>query len=230
MQNIEQRYEKRGKLRPCSLDQDDLVTLSHIVQETFSRPEIDRYFRVSTTLGNTRVFFRSMGDLLVQKDLPDKVSDLSFWIEGWGHQSRFDRNVLLDFSQYSVQLQVEGIDPVWVYDKYNSITKFLKGKTAWYWPVIWLEKFLVFSMTLILIISAVLSFRFNYPLQYFGKVALLGFWVFLLFFDTRRIWPYSYLRLKGSGSLFSKENVCTVGILIVMIAVIMEGVIISLFH
>jgi hypothetical protein len=56
MQNVEKRYERSGKARPCFLDQKDLVNLAHIIQETFSKPEIERYFRVSTTLGNTAQF------------------------------------------------------------------------------------------------------------------------------------------------------------------------------
>ena len=145
MHDVEERYDKKGKARPCFLDQDDLVNLARLIQEDFTRHEVERYFRVSTTQGNVRVFANTMGDFLVQKDLPDKVTDLSFWIEGWGHKTRFDKNVLLDFSRYSALVQVEGTDPVWVYDKYNKIMKFLESKTAWYWPVIMLGKIYPFQ-------------------------------------------------------------------------------------
>ena len=63
----------------------------------------------------------------------------------------------MDFSKYSIQLSVEGIDPVWVYDKYNKIVKFLKNKSAWYWPMISLEKLIIFSITIILISNIILS-------------------------------------------------------------------------
>ena len=68
------------------------------------------------------------------EELGDRMADLSFWIEGWDQKTRFDKNILLDFSKYSIQLNVEGTDPVWVYDTYNSITNYLKNKTAWYCP------------------------------------------------------------------------------------------------
>ena len=157
MDHLEKRYEKQGKARPCFLDQDDLVNLARIVQETFTRPEIERYFRVSTNLNGTRVFCNSMADFLVQQDLPDRVHDLTFWIEGWGQKTRFDKTILLDFSRYSVQVKVEGTDPVWVFDKYNRIMKFLRDKSAWYWPVISFEKPIIFSITILLISSMILE-------------------------------------------------------------------------
>ncbi len=225
MHGIEKRYERRGKARPCLLDQDDLVNLARIIQETFSRPEIDRYFRVSTTLNNTRVFTNSMGDFLVQKDLPDKAHDLSFWIEGWDQRTRFDKNVLLDFSRYSVQLQVEGTDPLWVYDKYHQIMKFLKDKTAWYWPVVMLEKFITFTMTLILLASLLICYQLGDPVHYLGKIVFLGLWGFLIFYDTRKIWPYSSLRLRGKESAFSKENVFMVAMLTMIVMVFLDGIV-----
>jgi hypothetical protein len=227
MQNIEQRYERNARIRPCRLDQDDLVTLAQIIQETFTRPEIERYFRVSTTLGNSRAFSKTMGDFLVQKNLPDKVTDLSFWIEGWGHRSRFDKNVLIDFSRYSAQLHVEGTDPVWVYDKFTQIMKFLKDKTAWYWPVIMLERFIIFSITIILMINLIISFKMHGPAHYIGKIGLLGVWGFLLFVDTRKIWPYSFLRLKGSESAFNKDNLFKMAMLAVLVGVLLESAIVS---
>jgi len=223
MDHIEKRYEKSGKARPCFLEQEDLVNLARIVQETFTRPEVDRYFRVSTTLGGTRVFCNSIGDFLVQKDLPDRVHDLSFWIEGWGQKTRFDKTVLLDFSRYSVQLKVEGTDPVWVYDKYNHLMKFLKRKSAWYWPLITFEKAIIFSITILLISSMILSYELGEPVYYLGKIAMLGIWSVSVFYDTRKIWPYSILRLKGTEPILSKENLFMVVTLIILVLIVLEG-------
>jgi len=228
MENVEKRYERSGKARPCFLDQEDLLNLAHAIQETFTKPEIDRYFRVSTTLGNTRVFSNSIGDLLVQKDLPDKTSELSFWIEGWGPRTRFDKNVLLDFSRYSVQLHVEGTDPVWVYDKYYKIMKFLKDKRAWYWPIIVAEKFIIFCMTMMLIASLIFSYRVRKSMTYVSDLALLGIWTFFVLSDTRKIWPYSLLKLKGAKTAFDKENLLMMGILAILILVLLEVILSSL--
>jgi hypothetical protein len=222
MQDVEKRYERSGKARPCALDREDLLNLAHLIQETFTKPEIDRYFRVSTSLGNTRVFSNSMDDFLVQKDLPAKISDLSFWIEGWDQRTRFDKNVLLDFSRYSVQLHVEGIDPVWVYDKYNSIMKFLRNKRAWYWPVIILEKLIIFCMTIILIASLIISYKLGKASNYISGLALLGIWSLLIFSDTRKIWPYSFLKLSGSKTALDKENILMAAIIIILILVLLD--------
>jgi len=229
MHNVEKRYQRSGKARPCFLDQKDLVDLTHVIQETFTKPEIDRYFRVSTTLGNTRVFSNSMDDFLVQKDLPEKITELSFWIEGWDQRTRFDKNVLLDFSRYSVQLHVEGTDPVWVYDKYNNIMKFLKDKRAWYWPVIILEKFIIFCMTIMLIAGLILSYKLGKVSNYVSNIALLGVWSLLIFSDTRKIWPYSFLKLKGTKSALDKENILMVAILAILILVLFDFIFGPLF-
>jgi len=45
---------------------------------------------------------------------------------GLGPKDPLDKNILLDFSKYSIQLSVEGTDPVWVYDTYNSINQLFK--------------------------------------------------------------------------------------------------------
>lgn len=222
MQNVEKRYERSGKARPCFLDQEDLLNLARIIQETFSKPEIDRYFRVSTTLGDTRVFSNSMGDFLGQKDLPEKITELSFWIEGWDQRTRFDKNVLLDFSRYSVQLHVEGTDPVWVYDKYNNIMKFLKDKRAWYWPIIMLERYIIFGMTIILIASLILSYKLRRATHYISDIALLSVWSLLIFSDTRKIWPYSLLKLKGVKAVLDKENILMVAILSILMLVLLH--------
>lgn len=222
MQNLEKRYERSGKAKPCFLDQEDLANLARLIQEGFTKPEIDRYFRVSTTLGNSRVFSTSMAEFLLQDSLPDKITDLSFWIEGWDQRTRFDKSVLLDFSRYSVQLHVEGTDPVWVYDKFNHIMKFLKDKRAWYWPVIMLEKFNIFCLTIILIASLVFSFQAKRTINYVSDIALLGIWSFLILVDTRKIWPYSLLKLKGEKSAFDKENLLMVGILVIIFLILLN--------
>ena len=228
--NIEKRYERKGKIKPCSLEREDLLTLARLIQETFSKAEIERYFRVSTTQGHTRVFSNSMEDFLNQKELPDQINDLSFWIEGWNQKSRFDKNVLLDFSRYSIQLSVEGTDPVWVYDKFNNIMKFLRKKTAWYWPIITLEKFIIFWMTMTLITSLIISYATGARSNYGGKIIMLAVWTFLLFYDTRKIWPYSILRLKGAKSYFGKENLLIAAIIVLLIIIILEDILVPIFR
>jgi hypothetical protein len=230
MGNLEKRYAKQGRVRPCFLDQDDLINLARIVQETFTRPEIDRYFRVSTTLNGSRVLCNTMADFLVLQDLPDRVHDLTFWIEGWGQKTRFDKTILLDFSRYSVQLKVEGTDPVWVFDKYNRLTKFLRDKSAWYWPVITFEKPIIFSVTILLIISMFLNFKLGEPVTYLGELGMLAIWAVSVFYDTRKIWPYAILRLKGAEPILSTETFSIAALLIILASVLLEGVAFPFFR
>jgi hypothetical protein len=230
MENIEKRYERRGSIRPCFLDKNDLQNLAAIIQETFTKPEIDRYFRVSSNLGNTRVFANSVEDFFNQKEFPDQITDLSFWIEGWEKKTRFDKVVLLDFSKYSIQLSVEGIDPVWVYDKYTKVIKFLKTKSAWYWPLIIMEKYIIFAITLLLISNFVISIRWGESAFYLDKIALLGLWGFLIFYDTREVWPYANIRVRGKKSIFNKENLILIVLLLLLVWAGIEGTVLPLFR
>jgi hypothetical protein len=224
-ESVEKRYEKQGRMKPCVLTRDDILALAAIIQRTFTKPEIDRYFRISTVLNSTRVFSNSVDHLLSLEELGDRVADLSFWIEGWDQKTRFDKNVLLDFSRYSIQLRVEGTDPVWVYDTYNSITNYLKNKVAWYSPIVITEKIIVFFITIILIGNIVIAIKKVGQLYYLDKLGLLILWMFLVFYDTRKIWPYSNIRLKENKFYLCKENVVMFVMILVFILAISGGTI-----
>lgn len=229
MANPEKRYEKHGSLKPCTLNKGDIGQLAEIIEETYTRPEKERYFRVSTTIGDTRVFFNSIEELVSQPDLPAKLSDLSFWIEGWDQHTRFDKNILLDLSKYSVQLNVEGTDPVWVYDKYARISKFLSDRTSWYWPVIILERYIIFFITILLVTNIVVAFSRRETWYYIDDLGLLGVWIFLVFYDTRKIWPYSDLRIKEPASKLNREIIFMAAMIIIVVAAIMSGTIFPFF-
>jgi hypothetical protein len=224
-ESLEKRYEKHGRLKPCVLNRNDILALAAIIQRTFTKPEIDRYFRISTVLNHTRVFSNSPEHLLSLEELGDRMADLSFWIEGWDQKTRFDKNILLDFSKYSIQLSVEGTDPVWVYDTYNNITNYLKDKKAWYSPIIVMEKFIVFSITLVLIANTSIAFKKGDPLYYLDKLGLLGLWMLLVFYDTKKIWPYSNIRITENVSCLSRENVFMSLMILVVILAIFGGTI-----
>jgi hypothetical protein len=224
-ESLEKRYEKHGRLKPCVLNRDDILALAAIVQRTFTKPEIDRYFRISTVLNHTRVFSNSAEHLLSLEELGDRMADLSFWIEGWDQKTRFDKNILLDFSKYSIQLSVEGTDPVWVYDTYNNISNYLKNKTAWYSPIITMEKILVFVITLVLIANIIIAVKIGDPLHYVDKLGLLGLWMFLVFYDTKKIWPYSNIRICAGSFYLSRENVFMAAMILVIILAIFGGTI-----
>lgn len=229
MENSEKRYEERGTPKPCRLSSEDLKALAQIIQETFTKPEIERYFRVSTNIGDTRVFSNSIEDFLQQKALPAQISEMTFWMEGWGEKTRADKNVLLDFSKYAIQLHVEGIDPVWVHDKYLGIARYLENKTIWYSPLITWERLTIFAITILLISNVIISLRVHEAFYYFDKAALLLLWIFLVFYDTRKIWPYSSIRLKDTETMFTRENLYACMIIMILVATIVGGTIFPFF-
>ena len=229
-ESLEKRYEQHGRLKPCVLNRDDILALAALVQRTFTKPEIDRYFRISTVLNHTRVFSNSAEHLLNREELGDRVDDLSFWMEGWDQKTRFDKNILLDFSKYSIQLSVEGTDPVWVYDTYSSITNYLKHKTAWYCPIIIMEKIILFLITLVLIVNIAIAFKKGDPIYYLDKLGLVGLWMFLVFYDTKKIWPYSNIRISAGSCCLSRENVFMSVMILVVILAIVGGTILPLLR
>jgi len=220
---LEKRYERSGKLKPCSLDARDLGELTGIIQETFSKAEIDRCFRISTSLGEARVFDYSLNELLARPGLGRQLSDMSFWIEGWDNEGRLDKNILVDFSRYAISFKVEGADPVWVYDRHKRLSKYLESKTAWYWPLIFLERFLIFFITILLVTNVVISFKVRETAFYLDKVALVGLWVFLVFYDTRKMLPYADIYLGSQRSILRKENLYAALILILLVVALAGG-------
>ncbi len=225
MQNIHPRYGKKGTLKPCRLNKDDLLVLTDIIQETFTKPEIERYFSISSTIGGVRVFAKSIDDLLDQKELPDRLTDLAFWIESLDNNGFLNKSILLDFSKFAVQLSVEGADSGWVNKKYSEITHYLKTKTAWYWPLIILERFIIFAITLILISSLVISLGLKERFYYIDEALLVGLWIFFVFFDTRNLWPFANIRLKDDFSPANKENLVAALIIFMLTVAIMGGTI-----
>ena len=225
MDNIEKRYEKKGTLDPCNLSKDDVLALTTLITESFSAAEVERFFRVSTNIDATRVFSNSIQNFLSQEYLPEKIHDLSFWIEGWSEKTRYDKAILLDFSRYSIQISVEGVDPVWVYDQFTKIVKFLKKKAAWYWPVITMERVIILGITIVLISNIIISLQ-----TIFDKIILFVLWVFLVFYDTRKIWPYSNIRLKEGKSFFDKENVTIILAVSMIIITLVTGTILPLLR
>ncbi len=230
MVNVEKRYEKQGSFKPCTLHRKDIAELSGIIEETYTGPEKERYFRVSTTLGNNRIFSSSIELLFNQRGLPPLINDLSFWIEGWDQQTRFDKNILLDFSRYAIQLSVEGTDPVWVYDKYGKISKYLSGKTSWYWPMILIEKYLIFLITFLLVINLFISFSRGEMLYYLDDLGLLLVWTFLVFSDTRKVWPYASLRIREPDSMVAEEDVIMASMILLLAVAIVSGTIFPLLR
>jgi hypothetical protein len=117
------------------------------------------------------------------------------------------------------------MDPVWVYDQYTKIVKFLKKKTAWYWPIIAMERVIIFGITIVLIINIIISLR-----TIFDKILLFGLWIFLVFYDTRKIWPYSNIRLKEGKSFFDKENVSVILVVLMIIITLLSGTVLPLWR
>ncbi len=229
-ESLEKRYEKHGRIKPCVLTRDDIFALAKIVQGTFTKPEVERYFRISTVLNDTRVFSNSVEHLLSLEELGDRLADLSFWIEGWDKKTRFDKTILLDFSKYSIQLSVEGTDPVWVYDTYNTITNYLKSMAAWYSPIIIMEKFIVFFITIALITNIIIAVKKGNSLYYLDKLGLLAVWIFLVFYDTRKIWPYSNIRLQEDKFYLTRENVVMLVMILMVILAISGGTVLPFFR
>ena len=51
---------------------------------------------------------------------------------------------------------------------------------------------------------------------------MLGVWIFLIFFDTRKIWPYCFVRLRSTQSVWTKENII-MGAVIALVIVVIFG-------
>jgi hypothetical protein len=149
-------------------------------------------------------------------------------MEGWDQTSRFDKTVLLDFSKSSIQLQVEGSDPVWVFDKFADLNRFLEKKTSWFWPIIQLEKLLLFVITLILICNVIISIQMRRPLYQMDNLSLLAIWIVFVSFDVRDIWPYSLIWTRKVNTAITRENLFMLLMVVAVLLSVVQGSVLPL--
>ena len=83
-----------------------------------------------------------------------------------------------------------------------------------------MEKIRGFFITLILIANIIITVKKGDPFYYIDKLGLLALWMCLVFYDTRKIWPYSNIRLKEDKVYLSRENV----VMLVMVIVVMVAI------
>jgi hypothetical protein len=84
---------------------------------------------------------------------------------------------------------------------------------------------MVFFITIILIANIIIAVTKGDPFFYLDKLVLVVLWMFLVFYDTRKIWPYSNIRLKNDKIYLCRENVAMVAMILVLILVISGGTI-----
>ena len=83
-----------------------------------------------------------------------------------------------------------------------------------------MEKVIVFFLTIVLVANIIIAVKKGDPSYYLDKLGLLVLWMFLVFYDTRKIWPYSNIRLKEDKTYLTRENVSMlVMILVVSLAI-----------
>ena len=88
----------------------------------------------------------------------------------------------------------------------------------------------MFFITLILIANIIITVKKGDPFYYIDKLALLSLWMCLVFYDTRKIWPYSNIRLKEDKVYLSRENVVMFVMVLVVIVAIAGGTIRPFLH
>jgi hypothetical protein len=84
---------------------------------------------------------------------------------------------------------------------------------------------MVFFITIILIVNIMIAVKTGDQFYYIDKFGLMVLWMWLVFYDTRKIWPYSNIWLKKDKVLLSKENVVMLVMILVVILAIAEGTI-----
>ncbi|MDO9071017.1 MAG: hypothetical protein Q7V36_05805, partial [Deltaproteobacteria bacterium] len=80
-------------------------------------------------------------------------------------------------------------------------------------------------ITIILIANIIIAVKKGDPSYYLDKFGLVVLWIFLVFYDTRKIWPYSNIRLKEDKIYLTRENVSMLVMILVVILAIFGGTI-----
>ena len=104
----------------------------------------------------------------------------------------------------------------------------MNNKTIWYWPIILIEKIIIFFVTIALISNIIVAVKKGDPAYYADKLGLVAVWMFLVFYDTRKIWPYANIRLTREGFFPARENIVMLAMILVVILAVTGGTIIPL--
>jgi hypothetical protein len=86
-----------------------------------------------------------------------------------------------------------------------------------------MEKIILFFITIILVANIIIAVKKGDPSYYLDKLGLLVLWIFLVFYDTRKIWPYANIRLKEDRIYLTRENISMLGMILVVILAILGG-------
>ena len=74
-----------------------------------------------------------------------------------------------------------------------------------------------------LIVNIIIVVKKGDPSYYLDKLGLVVLWIFLVFYDTRKIWPYSNIRLKEDRIYLTRENISMLGMILLVIVAILGG-------
>jgi hypothetical protein len=88
-----------------------------------------------------------------------------------------------------------------------------------------MEKVIIFFITIVLIANIIIAFEKGASSYYLDKLGLVVLWIFLVFYDTRKIWPYSNIRLQEDKHYLTRENVTMWAMILVVILAIFGGTI-----
>jgi len=195
-----QEYTKSASIHPCRLQRNALLRLIEIVKENFPISDRKQDFEVSTNLPNIRIRENSIEDFLKHDELPDKLNRLSINIVGRSEKREINKSVYITFSNYDIDLNVNGLEETWVLGKYAQITNFLREKKPWFWAIHKVFPFIA-GIILIPVLIGIVSFIKAEEIIYSISTALfLIAWVFATVFileghsyHTHR----SYLFLKN---------------------------------
>jgi hypothetical protein len=86
-----------------------------------------------------------------------------------------------------------------------------------------MEKIIIFFITIVLIANIIIAVKKGDPLYYLDKLGLVVLWIFLVFYDTRKIWPYSNIRLQEDKIYLTRENIGMLVMILVVIVAIFGG-------
>lgn len=222
---MERNFRKSGTLKPCKLDRTELIKLVDIIKTGFNGTDIN--LRIYADWADVYISGNDIEQLLNHEELPDRLTSLSIYAEGTGDKR--GSNIRLAFYSFSISLEIDSPDQLWLLGIYTQIKEFLETKKTWYW---WFIKAFPFTYGVVPMLAGVMITVFikdGEILYSLSTGIFMVTWILACYFQYKgRFLPYTQIIVRKSDNFLNNENI---NILIAFLSLIVSiiGIVVSLF-
>jgi len=128
-----EEYRKIVTLPPAKLGRSDIERLGDLLIAGLPIASLNGIDAFGFSLTSADKIYRATSIThLLARNLPSRVDDLSFDVQGWTNDGKIDKGVSLYAGRIRAACQIHSIDEVWFKGKTLQIEQFFAQRSPWY--------------------------------------------------------------------------------------------------